>query len=140
MLVHGTAIAISGRGVLLTGASQSGKSDLALRALESGAALVADDLVCLHLAGGSLIVGHQGSGPPRLAVHGIGLIAPSQVSAAVPLSLCVELGSRQTALSLAPQLGQAGPWHGRYVPQITLSSFEASAIAKLHLALERFGF
>ena len=42
--IHATCIALNNRGILLTGASGSGKSDLALRMiLEKGAVLIADD-------------------------------------------------------------------------------------------------
>jgi len=41
--VHGSAVALHGRGVLITGASGSGKSSLALTLMAFGATLVADD-------------------------------------------------------------------------------------------------
>jgi hypothetical protein len=43
MILHGTCVAIRGRGVLLLGPSGAGKSDLALRLIDRGAALVGDD-------------------------------------------------------------------------------------------------
>ena len=43
-LVNGTAVAIDGQAVLLTGASGSGKSDLALRLIAEGAALTWTDV------------------------------------------------------------------------------------------------
>ena len=45
MRVHGTCVAIAGRGVLLRAPSGAGKSDLALRLIDAGARLVADDQV-----------------------------------------------------------------------------------------------
>ena len=42
--VHATAVAIAGSGVLIRGASGSGKSDLALRLIDRGAILISDDL------------------------------------------------------------------------------------------------
>ena len=42
-LLHATAIAINGAGVLLLGPSGSGKSDLALRLIDRGAVLISDD-------------------------------------------------------------------------------------------------
>ncbi len=41
--VHGTCVEVEGTAVLLRGPPGSGKSDLALRLIESGARLVADD-------------------------------------------------------------------------------------------------
>ena len=43
--IHATCIEVDGVGVLIRGASGSGKSDLALRLIDAGATLVADDRV-----------------------------------------------------------------------------------------------
>ena len=48
IIVHGTAVAWEGRGLLLIGASGSGKSALALELMAYGAQLVADDMVALE--------------------------------------------------------------------------------------------
>jgi HPr kinase/phosphorylase len=45
LIVHGTALAAAGRGLLILGSSGSGKSGLALRMIATGAELVADDRV-----------------------------------------------------------------------------------------------
>ncbi len=58
MIVHGGLVAkrLGGlwRAVLIEGPSGAGKSDLALRALEAGFRLVADDRVILWTSGGRL--------------------------------------------------------------------------------------
>lgn len=71
-VVHGTAVAWLGNGVLLLGASGSGKSDLALRLIDSGALLVADDLVRLEAVAGQLIARSPGD-PGLLELRGHGI-------------------------------------------------------------------
>ena len=52
--IHASCIAIGAAGVLLIGPSGAGKSDLALRLIDDGARLVADDRTILFIAGGAL--------------------------------------------------------------------------------------
>ncbi len=53
--VHATAVALAGRCVLLLGPSGAGKSDLALRLLDRGWRLVADDRVVLTVENGAAV-------------------------------------------------------------------------------------
>ena len=46
--VHATCVAIEGAGVLIRSPAGAGKSDLALRLIDGGAVLVADDRVALE--------------------------------------------------------------------------------------------
>ena len=61
MLVHATTIDIAGLGVLVMGASGSGKSDLALRLIAAGALLVADDQTRRNFASQAGCAGHAGA-------------------------------------------------------------------------------
>ena len=45
LILHATAVAVAGRGLLIRGASGSGKSGLALEMMARGAQLVSDDRV-----------------------------------------------------------------------------------------------
>ena len=47
-MVHGSAVAIDGNGVLLLGPAGSGKSDLALRLIDRGAKLICDDIILIE--------------------------------------------------------------------------------------------
>jgi HPr kinase/phosphorylase len=129
--LHATCIAFDGGGVLLTGASGSGKSDLALRALEAGASLVADDRVVLTRADGRLIA----EPPPQLAglieVRGLGILRWPHLPRA-ELRLIVAL----VPPDQVPRLpGEGVADHlGVVLPRLLLSPFEASAVAKLRLA------
>ena len=59
--VHGTCVDVDGTAVLLLGPAGSGKSDLALRLIDGGARLVADDRAEVRLRDGRLVV----SAPPE---------------------------------------------------------------------------
>lgn len=56
-LLHASCVAIDDHGVLLMGPSGAGKSDLAIRLIDRGAELVADDQV-LVVRHGSRLIGH----------------------------------------------------------------------------------
>jgi len=129
--LHATCIALDGTGVLLTGRSGAGKSDLALRAIDAGAVLVADDQVELRRAGGVLTARAPAILAGLLEVRGVGLIRlPYQADA--PLGLVAELVPPEQV----PRLPGAGvtDFLGIVVPRLLLAPFEASALAKLRLA------
>jgi HPr kinase/phosphorylase len=92
MLLHATAVAVAGRGLLILGASGSGKSGLALRMIALGARLVADDQVLLTRAGDRLLA----EAPARLEglveARGIGILRVPPAGR-VPLAWAVDLDS-----------------------------------------------
>ena len=57
--LHVSTVAIGGRAVLIGGRSGQGKSDLALRLIDRGAALVSDDYTHVRRAGEKLACGGQ---------------------------------------------------------------------------------
>ena len=140
LLVHATAVAIGGVGVLLTGGPGSGKSDLALRLLDGGASLIADDQVMLRRDGDRLIAGFPDAAPAelrgRLEVRGLGLM-PVAPSAAVPLALVVLLrpGPPEERLPVP----QGAEYLGIAVPRLELDPFTASAAAQVRLAVRTPG-
>tara|TARA_Y100001934_G_scaffold102808_1_gene126392 strand:- start:587 stop:1009 length:423 start_codon:yes stop_codon:yes gene_type:complete len=128
--VHGTTVAVAGAGVLLQGASGSGKSDLALRLIDGGAILIADDRTILSRQGDQVVA--QPPEPLRgiLEVRGIGLIrVPTLVS--IQLRLAVDLDMPPDRLP-APIFSTLS---GVDIPLIRLSAFESSAPAKIRLAV-----
>ncbi|MBY0336169.1 MAG: aldolase [Acetobacteraceae bacterium] len=129
-LIHGSCAAWNGDGVLLLGPPGSGKSDLLLRLLGRGWALVADDQVQLDAAADGLLA----SAPPRLAgmveARGLGILG-GLATAAAPLRLVAELAAE------VPRLPEPRPWagFGVSIPAMPLRPFEASAPDKLEHAL-----
>jgi len=130
--LHATCVALGDRGVLITGPSGSGKSDLALRLIDGGARLVADDLTTLRAEDGGLLA----LAPPRLAgkieVRGIGIM-PVPSAPRVRLALEVTLApSAEIERLPEPETAQ----HlGLTLPRVTLDPFTASAAAEARLAL-----
>jgi serine kinase of HPr protein (carbohydrate metabolism regulator) len=141
MFVHATCVALKAgrtwRALLLRGPSGAGKSDVALRLIEAGGRLVADDQTHLARQGKHLVA----TPPPALAglieVRGVGIVrlARAQLQAAAPVALLVDL-VRPAELERLPE-----PMHetllGIALPRLALAPFEASVIAKLRLALVR---
>ena len=124
------------RGVLIEGASGSGKSDLALRALDAGWSLVADDRTLLWICEGRLF----GRAPHPLAglieARSLGVLsAPARAYARVRLIVrCIATDAAERApddewVSLL----------GVSLPLIRLVALEASAPAKLSRALTHLG-
>jgi HPr kinase/phosphorylase len=135
VLVHGTCVAIGTQGVLIRGRSGAGKSDLALRLIEAGARLVADDQVRLSPAGAAPVASAPHAIRGLIEARGVGIVAvPTRGTAR--LRLVVDLVGPRSV----PRLPE--PRHivlaGAQVPTIALTPFEASAPLKVRLAL-RFG-
>jgi len=119
-LLHATCVEWFGRGILIRGKSGAGKSDLALRLIDAGATLVADDQVMLENG--------FASAPPRLQglleVRGFGIVKlPFTEKTAVALT--VDLCARNEIERL-PE---------RFDGILRLDPFCASAVAKIKLAL-----
>ncbi|PRY93442.1 Hpr(Ser) kinase/phosphatase [Hasllibacter halocynthiae] len=72
--LHGGAVSWRGAGLLILGASGSGKSSLALRLIALGAGFVADDRVRLSGGGGALHARGRPGAPAAVARRGIGLV------------------------------------------------------------------
>jgi serine kinase of HPr protein (carbohydrate metabolism regulator) len=130
--VHGTSVALGGDGILLRGPSGSGKSDLALRLIDEGAKLVADDQTELHLSGGELRMTAPATIAGLIEVRGLGILrVPTVPEAGLRLVIDLMPGASIERLPeprFCALLGQD-------VPLVTLAPFEASATAKLRLAL-----
>ncbi|HWE72888.1 MAG TPA: HPr kinase/phosphatase C-terminal domain-containing protein [Stellaceae bacterium] len=129
--VHGTAIALGGDGVLLRGPSGAGKSDFALRLIDQGARLVADDQTELRRDGDDIIMSAPATIAGQIEVRGLGIISMAHVVA--PLRLVVDL-MPSAEIERMPEHRAVG-FLDRAVPVVALAPFEASAPAKLRLAL-----
>jgi serine kinase of HPr protein (carbohydrate metabolism regulator) len=136
ILVHAGLVAARAQGrwqgVLIEGPAGSGKSDLALRALAEGFALVADDRVVLWVSDGRLFGRAAGPLAGLIEVRGLDVVRIS----AIPLCevvLVVEAGNadRLPEPAFTDILGLR-------IPKLALALREASAPAKLSRALSHF--
>jgi HPr kinase/phosphorylase len=128
--LRGTCIAVDGFGVLLRGPSGCGKSDLALRLIEGGARLVADDYTDVAEAGGRLFAGPPPELRGMLEVRGIGIVR-LQSAASAPLIASIDLMTsnsieRMPACENITILGVS-------IPNFRLAASEASCTAKVGL-------
>jgi len=132
LLIHATTIAIGGRGVLLRGPSGAGKSDLALRLIDAGARLVADDQSELRRDGDTILVRSPTTIAGLIEVRGVGIF-PIEPLPVIGLALVVDLVAPQHIDRLPEPRKET--ILGISLPAIRLAPFEASAPAKLRLAL-----
>ena len=133
--VHATAIAIDGHAVLLRGQSGAGKSDLALRLIDAGASLVTDDQSVLSRRDETIIVRAPGRISGLMEVRGIGIMRIESLAEA-PVVLIADLVPPEQIDRLPERRRETVL--GLSLPLIAVAPFEASAPAKLRLALRAF--
>jgi HPr kinase/phosphorylase len=131
--IHATCIAINGQGVILRGPSGSGKSDLALRLIDAGAELVADDRVDVKNREGQPFASAPETLKGLLEVRGVGLVEmPCQDK--VGVVLVIDLVSRDEIERMPePEWVQI---EGVDMPVLRLDPFEVSSISKIRMVLE----
>ncbi len=137
LVVDGVGIALGDRGILLLGASGSGRSDLALQMIDRGALLVADEQVEIFRRAGDLWLRPPSVLPAhlhgRIEARGIGLLRVPATPDPVRLAWVAEIrpGAEIERMPAPPPRR----FLGCDIPVLQLSAFEASAPAKLRLAL-----
>ena len=129
-------------GILLLGDSGSGKSDLALRMIERGAILVADDRVDLSVFEQKLFAAVPGTIAGLLEVRGAGIVRmPSESRAQIMLAVLLV---PTTDVPRMPELERFVPpsplalARENCPPLLRLSPFEESAPAKVAMAATAF--
>ena len=123
-----------GQGRAAAGTPGAGKSDLALRLIEGGATLVADDQVALTSSGEILLAAPPARIAGLLEVRGIGIVSMDFVTQC-PVHLVVDLVQPDTVERM-PEAATVDLC-GHRIAHVLLAPFEASAPVKVRLALSR---
>ena len=124
--IHASCVALDGRGVLLLGPSGSGKSDLALRLIDSGFMLVADDRVRVEAGTASAPVALAG----LIESRGLGIFRLDRHLDGATITLCVRLSREPPARLPRPERHEETG-----APLIVLDPWAPSAVARIRLAL-----
>lgn len=95
LILHATTVAIGGRGLLIQGASGSGKSALALQLMQLGAELVADDRTALHLQNGQLIADAPDTIRGLIEARGVGILNAT-AAGPTPVAAVVDMDQSET--------------------------------------------
>ncbi len=89
-ILHGSCVAVAGRGVLIVGKSGAGKSALALRLMALGAQLVGDDRIAVSADGDQVIADSVDPIRGLIEARGLGLLR-AHASGPVPIDWVIDL-------------------------------------------------
>jgi hypothetical protein len=136
--VHASCVAIGAAGVLLLGKPGAGKSDLALRLIDEGARLVADDRTILFTRRGRLYGKSPDSIRGLIEIRGLGIVElPSRAN--VKIALVVKLGREDARLPVHHRFqAPRGLSVSKPPPEILLDGSQPSAPARIRMALAAF--
>ena len=129
--IHGTSIALGENGLLITGESGSGKSDLALRLIDSGATLISDDQTICMKKETSIYLFSMEKIYGLIEIRGIGLMKVPYIEN-IKLSMIIHLVDKE--IDRLPKIRKK-KLLGLNIPLIKIFSKEASAVAKIKLKL-----
>lgn len=132
LLLHASCVCVKDKGILLIGASGTGKSDLALRLIDRGAMLVADDYVNLTKKDNALMASPPNQLEGKIEVRGVGICTlPFTPNAQIHLYVdLADLPDRLPEPTFQDIVGVM-------IPRIALSALEASAPLKIEMALSQ---
>jgi len=146
--IHATCIDLAGRGVLLSGASGAGKSDLAFRLIgapppafaprDGAAVLVSDDRVVVQARDGRLYASPPASLAGMLEVRGVGILKLPYLEQA-EIALVAELVPHGDVPRMPEIPFPTREICGVSIPHLALDPFEPSAPLKLWAAVHHMG-
>lgn len=124
---------MDGCGVLITGGSGAGKTDLAIRLIDAGGELIADDQVLVSAQGGRVIARAPKTIAGKLEIRGVGIVdLPFRETAEVDLVIDLKPGRD---IERMPEPAER-MIDGVPLRLVELDGSEASAVAKVRLILK----
>ena len=99
IIVHASAVSFSGKGILILGASGSGKSKLALALISCGAILIADDQVILNNNKNEIVLSAPKAILGKIEARNIGILEVSSTKA----QLCLVVSLDKTEHNRLPK-------------------------------------
>jgi serine kinase of HPr protein (carbohydrate metabolism regulator) len=129
--VHATSVAINGHGLLIMGASGSGKSDLALRLIDRGATLISDDYTIASARDGQLLLSAPQTIAGSMEIRHLGIVETAHVEN-IPAALAIRLEEQPARM---PEHFPTIQLAGLALPTVGLAGREASAPIKAEMAL-----
>ena len=129
--VHSTSVVIEDAGVMITGKSGFGKSDLALRLIDSGATLISDDVTICETVGNSIFLFPPNEIRGLLEVRELGIMTVPYIEN-IKLSLVVELVEKE--IDRLPQQSFTNLLNIK-IQKIKIQGKNSSSVAKIKLKI-----
>ena len=135
-ILHASAVAIDGQGVILLGPSGSGKSSLAARLIEAYDALIGDDRLKLSRQGEQILARPHEALRGLIEMRGLGLVLRPYIEEAT-LSLAVALVARE----VVPRMAAADYFShaGARIARLHLHAHDSATPLIIHTALQTLG-
>ena len=133
--IHATVVSIKDKGVLLRGPSGAGKSDFALRLIDQGATLVADDFCAPFVRQTDLWVQTPEAIQGLIEARGVGILKVPFIESSKIHLVCDLVSNDEVERFPDP------PFHteisGVTVPMIKICPFNASSVALVRMTLDQ---
>lgn len=132
--IHATCVDWNGAGLLIRGPEGSGKSDLALRLIDAGAKLVADDRCDVEAVDDGVVARAPATIAGRLEVRGLGLVTLAETADGTRVAAVVDLAPAADIERMPPPA--EAEVAGIKLPLYHLDPQSASAVTRLKLIVE----
>ena len=129
--LHATSVAIEDNGVAIFGDSGSGKSDLALRLIDSGATLISDDITVFSKSENNIHLFGVENTKGLLEVRELGIITVPYIEG-IRLKLVIKLTDKE--IERIPKTNQTNLL-GLKFPKLEINGKNSSSVVKVKVKL-----